>query len=106
MLACSCYPLDAGFGWAPFDFMVWSSHPAASCTLVVRGLSSSHQVPGPHRQHVCADKDLPPPLPNKTQTQTPPNTPDYERNGTFKLIPHCAKGSWILCQTVRGGGGG
>ncbi|GBF92229.1 hypothetical protein Rsub_05311 [Raphidocelis subcapitata] len=25
---------------------------------------------------------------------------DYERNGTFKLIPHCAKGSWILCQTV------
>jgi hypothetical protein len=29
-----------------------------------------------------------------------PLPPDYERNGTFKLIPHCAKGSWIISQTV------
>lgn len=25
---------------------------------------------------------------------------DEERNGMFKLIPHCAKGSWVVSQSV------
>eukprot|EP00879_Flechtneria_rotunda_P020734 GHRR01021823.1.p1 GENE.GHRR01021823.1~~GHRR01021823.1.p1 ORF type:complete len:162 (+),score=50.75 GHRR01021823.1:474-959(+) len=25
---------------------------------------------------------------------------DEERNGMFKLVPHCAKGSWIVSQSV------
>jgi hypothetical protein len=25
---------------------------------------------------------------------------DEERNSMFKLIPHCAKGSWVVSQSV------